>query len=223
MTKGEAPPQRHVSNNAPYPILIPCGTCSPIWMLADQSTLTQPRDAPAESFARPYQLWLGPMPMLNTVAINRRCFALGVLTVRGRARCSVEVVSESSEHFPCKFPRKNGSCDMPMCVWTATELAQNGRRGPGARHFLSISAWNGSCDMIPCAFRLCGLAQKRVLGQDTLYRDLARGALYRGLANRALIESLYRDLAKRPLIEIFCRDLARIPLKGLSQRSAELL
>ena len=61
----------------------------------------------------------------------------------------------------------------------------------------------------------------------SLYRNFAKipllGSLYRNLAKRPLIGSLYRNLAKRPLIEIFCRDLARIPLKGLSQRSTELL
>ena len=50
---------------------------------------------------------------------------------------------------------------------------------------------------------------QRILTRKHLVQRSGQEASFRGLANRALIESMGRDLAKRPLIQILHRDLAK--------------
>ena len=109
--------------------------------VADQSS-DSTQDAPAEVLHVHISCdWV--LSMLNTVAINRRCFALGVLTVRGRARCSVEVVSV--RNFPCKFQRKTALVTCP-CAFRLRRLAQNGCWG---RHLVQRSCKRPLTEVLP--------------------------------------------------------------------------
>ena len=134
----------------------------------------------------------------------------GVLTVTVKGRCSIEVVSEASGIFPVNFHRNlrrvarhgcrgtgvlhcpvyTGSCDMSLCLSTAT------RPVLGSLHR--------------------DVAKKPLM--EILFGDLSKRPLEEICAERALIQNVYRDLARRPLWQILYRDLvkrAEILLKDL--------
>ena len=61
----------------------------------------------------------------------------GVLTVRVKARCLIEVVSGGVRHFSCKFPQ-NGSCEMSMCVSTVQARTKRCAAGFAGSNFFPL-------------------------------------------------------------------------------------
>ena len=137
----------------------------------------------------------------------------GVLAEGVKARCLIEVVSEASGIFPCRFPRKTILVKRP-CAFQLRRLAQNTGRGGVPGHF-------------PCAFSTAQVRTKRNISyrnlakrelvkrscRETSYGDLVQKFCQKDLLQRACQQSSFRDLvqdlAKRPLTEISCRDLVK--------------
>ena len=183
VNKGEAPPQWDHLKQSPYPILIPWWHLSPIWIW-----LTKAPTQTKMQLQRVLQVHIRGdlvLSMLNTVAISRRCFSLGVLTVRVRVRCSVDVVSGASGIFPVNFcikrllwhvhVHKTALVTCP-CAFRLDRLAQNRCRGPGVRHFSCQFLHEVALVTCPCAFRLRRLPQNGCCG-----RHLAQGSCKRPL------------------------------------------
>ena len=74
--------------------------------------------------------------MPKTLLFPKQCgHTEGVLAVRVKARCLIEVVAGACGNFPVEF-HQNGSCEMSMCVSTAQARAKRVLRNQRPAFFL---------------------------------------------------------------------------------------
>ena len=85
------------------------------------------------------------------------------LTVGAKARCLIEVVSGASGLFSGKFPHKNGSCEMSMCMSTAQARTKRVSRKLASGIF-PVNFDKMDLVTCPCACRLRKLAQSVLPG-----------------------------------------------------------
>ena len=114
-----------------------------------------------------------------------------------------------ARHFPCKFPHKNGSCEIARATLSSLWACQI------ALAVALCPFWDASRNLLVTL----GLSRRSRCGtlliwmvKEILRRDLDKEVSYTELAQRSCTESSYRDLVQR------CTEILT---RGLLQRSCQ--